>query len=360
MTVTRLGQLTAELQTLADVQPYGGGSGLPTISSTRARTGTYSYRTTAAAAPFGLTLPVQSAVRLGFWLNHAGVSGNAAVAVAAIAVGESVVYVGWNGATNLLDLRLGYVQNSSEYNVVAEAPGGVISTPNTWMHVGVTYKCDEAAGFLSLYLDGALVLTFGGDTTVWKRSSTLPTPKQSGINGVYVAGTLSSAWAAYAYVDDLYVDGYAGEEDAAPSSKRFLFGRVNAAGGLAEQWTPVGDTAAWKCLDETPPDNDTTYAKALLTGKRDVYGCADITVPVDHQVRAVIPVAMTRKTDAGIDSKLKLGLYDGAQTRLGEAQVLPTAYGVRWDRFTAQVDGSIWTEAAVNSQQEALESAGSF
>ena len=356
MTIARLGQLTAELRTLADVQPFGGGSTLPTLSSTKTKTGGWSYRAAGSGSPaFGLSVPVQSAIRCGFWLNHNGVAvAGSTVHLVTLAIGTSFARVAWNAGTNQLVWQLGYNENSAVIKVAAAVPIGDLGLVDAWRHIGVTFSL---AGYCSLYVDGVQVLTYAGDMSIFPPSST---QRQTEITGVYIMGAASYSWNTYAYADDFYVDSYAGEDDAPPSSKRFLFGGVSGAGGAAAQWTAVGAATTWECVDEAVPDGDTTYAKALTAGLRDQYACADVTLPVDHQVRAVIPVAVVRKTDAGIDSRLRLGLHDGSAARLGDGQALPVSYGVRWDRFTAQGDGSAWSEAAANGQQVMLESAGSF
>lgn len=360
MTVQRLGQLTAELQTLADVAPYGGGALLPAISNTKARTGVYSYRHSGNNPPFGFSFPRRDAIRCGFWLNHNGAttSGSARPILLSLVVGMSLVRVDWDHVGGLLRLYTGYAYNSSNLNLALSAPAGIFSQVDTWRHIGLTYKCDVADGFCSLYMDGVRVFGYTGNTLTYPSGGLY---ESGGIYGVYLlGGSTSGQWVNYAYADDFYVDSFEGEDDSAPSSRRFLFGRVNGAGIGAAQWSAVGDATTWQCADEAVPDGDTTYAKALTAGKQDQYAAADVTVPADHLVRAVIPIAVARKTDAALDSKLKLGLAVSGAARLGEAQGLPTAYGVKWDRFTTQADGTAWTEAAANAQQVAIESAGAF
>lgn len=360
MTFTRLGQLTAELATISNVALYSGGSVNPTISATKAKTGTYSYRLSSTVTPFGMTFGAAAAVRGGLWLNHNGVAGGSPLLLA-MQIGNAPVRLQWNPTSNEFELVLGYQRNSTSLYVAKTAAAGTFSAVDTWRHVGLTFAYSATAGYCSLYIDGALALSFSGDTTLYASANQTNKEIAAGVAGVYGPGVRGTAgWANYAYVDDFYIDSAVGELDLAPPGKRFLFSLANAAGSNAE-WTPLSSTNISNVDDPTSAehDGDTTYNKALAAGLADTFGTAAITVPADHTIRAVIPLAVARKTDA-VDCQLSMLAYDGANTTTGAAQAISTSYGVNWARMTVQPDGSEWNEADFNGMEFGYESAGTF
>lgn len=357
MTITRLGQLTAELQTTLGVT-LTTGSTYPTISSTKAKTGTYSFRNTSNGAPFGLSFGAVAAVRCAFFANHNS-SLSATPQIVTLRVGESIVRVRWNVASNQFELILGYGYNSGFLNVAATADAGAFQATNTWRLLGIAYCCHASAGYISFYVDGVQVLTVTGDTTVYASQATAKEP--ASITGAFVLGLVgTSSWTNYAYVDDFYVDSCVGEADAPPPGRRFLFSLADGAGAAAG-WTPLSGTNISN-VDENPNDEDATYVKALSADLVDSYETADVTLPADHGIAAVIPVAVARKTEAGVASSLKLLAYDGANTALGAEQQLSTSYGLVWERMATQPDGSSWgsTPDDFNAAEFGVKSAGTF
>lgn len=354
MTITRLGQLSAELRTTADVALFAGGALAPSISATKARTGGYSYR--GNVTPFGLACATAQ-VRGHFFLNHNG--GSNSPALVTFAVGAASLRFLWDVTAAQFQLIAGYQYNSSSLYVPVTASAGGFGTPDQWKAIGFTYRCAESGGFCSLYIDGVQVLNWTGDTRIYRQLAAAKEP--ASISGVYAVGySGSSTWGSYAYVDDLYVDDASGEPDAPPPGRRFLFSLADAT-GASSGWTPLSGTNVSN-VDENPNDGDTSYVKALSAGLSDLYNTADITLPADHAIAAVIPVAVARKTEAGVDTRLRLLAYDGANTTVGSDQQLSTDYGVIWERMAAQPDGSSWGSTAddFNATQFGVRSAGSF
>lgn len=342
MTVTRLGQLTAELQTLDDVIVLGVSG--PTISSTKARTGTYSYQFSTATYPAGLSIPVTTHLRAGYWLNHNGVVSDDKVLVYIWQAESDIQYswISWDPDAG--DLLL-YIRGVLEDSVSAASVG--FNTLDTWMHCGLHVHTGASAS-VSFYLNGVRVLHYEGSGA------------GSDVSALYFCGDtdLIFKWNDYAYVDDFYVDELSADElDTAPPSKRFLFALVNAAGANAE-FTPVGAGSNYQAVDDSSgPDDDSTYNKALDPSLKDTFNTSDITVPADYVIRAAIPVAIAKKTDAGGDQALKLHMFDGATYDSSDPMILTTSYSTIWERFPLQPDDSVWNETDFNAMQAGYESA---
>lgn len=339
MTITRLGQLSAETQW--DGAFITDGAIAAAISNTKAKTGAYSYQHEQSTNPMGLGFAECYGIRAGCWVNHIGTSVfDASLFRWHHGSGDEAHFYWDNGTNNLIYL----VEGVERASVGVGAAN--FNRNDEWIHIGVTIQ-GGVGGYVSFYVDGIQVLTWSGTV-------------ETGIDAFYVGGKAGlSGWNSSAYFDDIFVDLYEDELDAAVPSKRFLFALPDAAGANSA-WTPVGDTPNFECVDETPPDEDTTYVKALSATLKDTYNLAAITVPTDHVIRAVIPLAIARKNDAGTPSTLKLHSYDGSTYQSSAAKTLPIAYGLLWERQPLQPDGSVWNQTDMNSCQYGVESAGTF
>lgn len=340
MTITRRGQLTAETQFTGDFLTEGATAAV--ISSTKAKTGTYSYRHQTTTNPTGLAIPASGQIRAGFWLNHLGIPAGAQGWLLRWIQGSTLNGFFWDEDDTLVRLSI----NGS--NVASASLGSTnLNRNDTWMHIGVNVFAN-ASGFASLYIDGVQVLTYTGNTA-------------GSIDTVYFGGRIGggSGWAASAYFDDFYVDTATSESDVSPPSKRFLFSLVNASGANA-QFTPSAGANFENVDDSGTPDGDTTYNAALSAGLKDTFNTANITVPADHVIRAAIILAIARRTDSGVSSQLKLHSYDGATYQSGSAQTPTTSYNTLWERQELQPDATAWNEVDFEACQYGYESAGSF
>jgi hypothetical protein len=357
MTITRLGQFTAELNTVQDLALLG--SNPPTISNTQKRTGSYAYRFGGTLSPFGLAFSARAQVRAGVWVWHNGGSNQAPLLT--LPVGNVYVRLLMDHSNNTLLLSAGYVQNTLTIRYpVAAVSAGPLANRNQWVHVGVHYKCDAAGGFFTVYIDGVAQLSWAGDTRVYNGGSNTPEP--ASILGCYAAGVLGSGnWSNYLYVDDFYIDDTAGSADAAVPGRRFLVAVANGAGFHA-QMTPVGAASNYAAVDDplsAQNDGDTTYVKALAPNLMDTYQMTSVTLPTDYSIRAVIPVVVARKLDS-TDVQVALVASDGTNTAIGAAQNISTSYNLVWERMTTQPNGAAWSETAFNNTKFGQKSAGSY
>lgn len=354
MTVTRLWQAGGELQHLNELEefsyslPSSNYSGsAPAISSTKKKTGSYSFNMSGPAKPRGRAITSTTQIRAGAFLNHNGTALNIGTPVL-LYVGSTVnIWVQWNDDGGLLELYVGTTLRAS----VSESTGG-FSTTDTWRHIAITCKADASAGFVSFYLDGVQKLTWTGNTG-------------TAIDKVAIGGNNNAFGRCFAdgYFDDFYIDDTAGEADAAPPSPRFPFLPVNGSGNYTG-WSVNTGTNSAAVDDSGAPNDDTDYVYATAAGVKDSYALtnttAGVTVPAGYSIEAVIPTAWARKTDAGTASTLKLGTRLSATDLVGSAQTLTTAYGPVMERQTTKPGGGTWTESDIDSTEIYLESAGSF
>lgn len=345
MTFTRAIQSGFELANifeLAKLTTYGQSDPVP--SSTKANAGTYSISYAANQYQLGLTQSITQ-VRSNFYINHNGLVANAnskpILFYIPATVGPILVY--WNQADNSLKLDVNSVNQDS---VVATTQ--TFSTVDTWHKIGITYLANATTGFVNVYVNGTKVLTFTGNTG-------------TSATGIYFGGNVEATahgWASTAYIDDFYVDTSDGDSDAVPPYRKFAFQAVNGAGSLTN-WTPNTGTNYQAVDDAGNNDGDTTYVYANASGQQDSYNTANYTLTGSDTIVAVIPIAVAKKTNAGVASTLKLGNYNGTAA-LSAEKSLTTSYAPYWERFTTDPSTSAWSETTVNSNEVMIESAGAY
>lgn len=370
MTITRLGQLTAETRVITDVD-LAYASNAPSVSSAQARTGTYSYLQSAVSNPplMGIIVPTPTtAYRCGFWLRHAGLGSN----------NNGALYIASNGKTPYESTMIGVNVRgtASELAIVRPASGTInafetlasvavpasLASINTWIHVGITHKIAETEGFLSVYINGVRVLTHTGDTRLFGQGSGVNAYAATA-SGLYVGGgSIDNGLGRLVhptYMDDAFFDSYVGEADAPVPARRFDVMLPTGAGANAE-WTPLSSTNVSN-VDDNVPDDDTTYNKALAADLDDTYVYSDVTVPTDHRIVAVIPTIFAKRLDSEIASTVKALAWDGATMAESAELSLPMDYSIPvFARFTTAPDGSAWSEADANAAEFGIRSSGTF
>lgn len=344
MTITRLWNASAETQDTIEFVKYQ--SDVPAVSSTKARTGTYSWRVSSTQKAFGTAFAVdQDSLRLGYALNHnsPGAAEDRLILCAFRNALTEVVVIYWDATTGIVSLEV----DGSEVDSVSAFASGLAAT-DTWHEIGVTAKKHASAGFASLYINGVQMLNYVGNVP-------------SAFDNLVVHQGDTQGWANFAYYDDLFCDNIDGENDSAPPSIYFLHALVDGAGSDAD-WTPVGAGSNYQAVDDAAAnDGDSTYVKALSAALRDSYTLGDVTVPADFEISAVVAYSVGKRLDAATESTYSMGFFDGANTDDGTQQSgLPTAYGYRTERFPLQPDGSAWNEADFNGMEYTLLSGGSF
>lgn len=132
-----------------------------------------------------------------------------------------------------------------------------------------------------------------------------------------------------------------------------LITKLPSAAGAYSQLTPNGASANWQCVDDNPPDGDTTYVSGSTAGLMDAYD-----VPSAGFTAAPVMVAArayARKDDAGT-RQLAVGVDSSGHTSVGPTYALGSTY--------AWVDGcipddpntsSVWTAVGADDAQILVE-----
>ena len=339
MTVTRLWQAGAEFNE-ALVEFTTRSSTSFEASNTVARTGTYSFRTGLNSYATQVLTTTYTQLRLGGYVYHAGSESTQSPSLLQLRNGSSVVLdVRWDGANSTLQLYLNTTQ-------VDTALSSEFAQTSTWLHIGVDMKVDASSGWVSVYLDGVEILSFSGDTTVGSTA----------IDSLIVGSPRSGQrWNNYIYFDDLYIDNLSGESAAAVVPDYRFVPVIPNGNGNSSQWTgsDADSTDNYLLVDETPPDDDTTYVETDVGSDEDDYTMSDITLGAGYEVSAVIPMAYAKKLNAGgaLDLKLvtRTEVSGSPYSASSAAFALGTDYSLHFERRALRPDGGAWDETTVNA-----------
>ncbi len=349
MAIARLVQTGAELN-LAGAELSVVGSA--TVSSTKARTGTYSFRFALNGnTPMALSFTATAQLRAHLHLNHNGLGGTTDYAY---------IYRWLSGATQVGAIRYdraeGYIAayvGTSRVAYVTAASVGLDAT-DTWFALGLDLKLAASDGWIYLYKDGLLILSFDGDT--------LGATGKTTVDQIQYGGGSSGSWQSYAYFDDLYIDDTTGETAPAPvPDRRFALIIPNNNGDKSQFTGSDGDQVNnYQLIDEIPPNGDTDYVKAESADLVDLYAMATVSPPAGFVVSALIPWAYTRKAAAEDDTTVALVVKSSGTEQAGSAQSLGTSYALRWQRWATDPDGAPWTQAKIDDVQVGIKSGGAF
>ncbi|MEM2351522.1 MAG: ABC transporter substrate-binding protein [Thermoproteota archaeon] len=126
--------------------------------------------------------------------------------------------------------------------------------------------------------------------------------------------------------------------------------------GTYTQWTPVGDSPNWKCVDEgIVPDGDTTYVKSMTDGSVDSYALEDTTkigtirsVTVLFYAKFINMSETTNRADQ-VQVLLKVGDVEGYSSPFTLTKGYPyIGSPLRFSNST-RPDGKEWTWDDINA-----------
>lgn len=125
-------------------------------------------------------------------------------------------------------------------------------------------------------------------------------------------------------------------------------------------WVRNTGSSDFECIDDTTPDDDTTYVEATTAAEVSIYDVEDLPASASEVV-AVIAVSLVRKTDGG-DAEFEQGVVstEGSPiaTQEGATHAPGQSYAYFKDVFAVDpATGVAWTPAGVNAAQLRIEKA---
>lgn len=206
----------------------------------------------------------------------------------------------------------------------------VAMTVGVWYYVELEFRIDNPSGFARLYVNGAELINFTGNTQA--------------VVGVASCGRVGLfGGSAQSSIDDVYGKSVAtrlGEsriETLLPSADSSVAFTPNAGGNNFGR------------VSEPLVDGDTTYVYSSTVGAEDLYDVTDMT-SIPEQIHAVQTRVVARKDDAATRA-LKVALKSGAAaTVYGSDFFLSSSYVTKTDIYDLNPETSgVWTKAAIDA-----------
>jgi len=204
------------------------------------------------------------------------------------------------------------------------SPGLV--TAGVWYFIDITATIATGTGgacsvYLSTPKGGSAVLTISSVNT----SST----GNAYANQVLIGSTANSGNALR--FDDFHAHDASGSApNAVLGEGSRIYTKLPNGAGAFTNWTPNGAAANWQCVDETPPDDNTTYVSSTTTVEDNyAVGTAGFTGSVNGLVRR----SRISKNDAAAHT-FQAGVRSGGVDQLGTAVTVPSSFAY-FDVFSA-------------------------
>ncbi len=175
---------------------------------------------------------------------------NVQVSLAHNANGSLAVYRGRN------------ISSTSAGTLLGTSAASVIAAANVWYYIELVVTFSATVGTVDVFVDNVSVLSLTGLNTI--------TTANAYANGFGIAGSAFSGITTL--FDDLYVlSGSGGVRTTRIGPCRVICVLASSGDGSVAQFTPSTGSDNGAMVDETTPDDDTTYNKSLTTGFIDTY-----------------------------------------------------------------------------------------
>jgi len=205
------------------------------------------------------------------------------------------------------------------------ANGSIATINSEWQRVSCHIVIADA-GTIDTKIDGITDIEYSGDT------------KPGAVTDIDEIGFHAGTF------DTLYVDDWVYGHGGWPGDRRVV--SLAPTSDVTKAWTASTGADNYACVDERPP-SDTDYV-SCTADQIDEYGCADFT-GTGKIVGSVTVIARVKKSDAGSDDKITLGLGDGTNTADGSAVSVLTSYQHYWYTKSTAPDGGAWTDTDVDN-----------
>jgi len=337
MAITRRYNSGLETGSLGEISGrVSNGGTAASISTTADYTGTYGLRTEGSSLFYGCgytNFPATRQVRIGqyFRVASSGTSSQrTAIAIRSASANVFTLRIANTGAAGL------YVAGT-----LRDSSTGYYAT---WMHLGIDVYIHSTVGWINIYKDGELDMSYSGNTG------------NVDIVQMRMGKQEQSNYAFITFHDDIYIDDTAGEgsPDVVPK-KRFHPLTISGAGNYA-QWDPSAGSN-YACVDEIPP-SDADYVSTNVADELDSYAMTTHTLAEEEVPIALIPTA--RILRATSTEEFALGTRYSATDLVGSDQIPTAAYAYYWERQETKPGGGSWDQASIDAVEGLIKSRGSY
>lgn len=332
MAITRVFQAGLETGSIKEFTSWAGGI-TPTVSTSYASTGTYSLICGSGSSTqkgyIIQSIPATRQLRLGCYETGWSSSTRHMLSIRHAAGALVELQVHNDGH---LDLYVGGLQDS-------------ISTFFSAMkHIGIDMKVHSSAGWVNVYLDGILQLSFAGNTGDLDAVS------------FWLGKAGPSSHNFTSYWDDVYVDDTTGESGPVPVPFRKFYYIVPNGVGNYTQWTPSAGNN-WDCVEEIPP-SEAEYVDAIVPDKIDSYAMSTFTLAANEVIEAMTPIAYVKRD--GATEEIALGTRLSSTDLVGSDQIPVASYDYLLERQVAKPGGGDWDQSALDAVEALIKSRGTY
>lgn len=226
--------------------------------------------------------------------------------------------------------------------LIGSASSAGLIVAGVWNYIEMQVTINNTTGTGQCWVNGVSVINSSG---LNNRNSANAFANQVAIGEFNNNGT-----AVPILFDDLYCLDTSGSTLNSVLGDRRIITIMPSGVGSFSNFTPVGSTPNWTCVDEIPADDDTTYVADGTTGDRDSYTYESVTLQGNPD--AVIPWGRVRKDDAGSRS-IELTLRNSGNDAFSSALSVPSSYQyLNGGAFTLNPNGNIaWDQNGINSTE---------
>ena len=269
MTITRRWQAGLESDTTNSATAeftLNSGAG---VSSTCAKTGTYSLRLILSQYVEQNIIPTRQA-RTGFHMRSTGTMATSHPYIASARSASGALVGLWFVDSN----TLGLVANNTQVATYA-----FTSTMTGFKHIGLDCNVDSSSGWAYVYIDGIQVLSYTGDTG------------SNNITKLRYGPSSKGSFDNFVYYDDMFIDDTTGQGAAAVvPDRRFYPTTPNDNGNYSQGVGSDGNSASNNLLvDDRPHNSDTDYIVLSNADEKETYAQTTACPPSGFTFAAVIP-----------------------------------------------------------------------
>ena len=152
------------------------------------------------------------------------------------------------------------------------------------------------------------------------------------------------------FADDFYIADTAGAVNNDFLGAIKIECKFPSATGTTTQLTPTGAASNWDCVNDTNPDDDTTYVASATVGQLDTYAMQDMTATAGTIV-GVQTGLRARKDDASV-RQIAPEIRHAGTNYDGTAVTLTTSYANYYQVYETNPGTSVaWTISDINNME---------
>jgi len=239
------------------------------------------------------------------------------------------------GSGGYVELLRGYFLFMATVVATSSSP----INPNISHWFAIKLEALSSGGSAEVWVDGALVVSFSGDTRGH--------PSDSGWDQVYFASNNfgQSGLTPEYTIDDLIIT----DDSTGRLAEQFCLGvrRPSSVYGGTLVGTPETNADRWKNIDEAPTDQ-ADYNEASSSGEEDGYNLTNLSVPASSILCAVV---WTEASRSGSLTQIEASVMSNGTLVYGAPETIAASGWSSHDLIleTDPDTGTAWTPAAVDS-----------